>query len=119
VVNDLNSEVVVVLNVRPTTGILAVETPTIRITIGANDSVRTLVPVQSLANGTVPVELSLQSTAGAQVGETVTIPVTIRAGWEGLISISLAVLVGGTFAFGILRAIQRRRAENLVTETES
>jgi hypothetical protein len=119
VVNDLNSEVVVVLSVRPTTGILAVETPTIQLTIEANDSVRTLVPVQSLANGTVPVELSLQSTAGAQVGDTVTIPVTIRAGWEGLISISLAALVGGTFAFGILRAIQRRRAENLVKETVS
>ena len=119
VVNDLNSEVVVVLSVRPTTGILAVETPTIQLTIEANDSVRTLVPVQSLANGTVPVELSLQSAAGAQVGDTVTIPVTIRAGWEGLISISLAALVGGTFAFGILRAIQRRRAENLVKETVS
>lgn len=119
VVNDLNSAVVVVLSVGPTTGILAVETPTIRLTIDANDTVRTLVPVQSLANGTVPVELSLQSTAGAQVGDTVTIPVTIRAGWEGLISISLAALVGGTFAFGILRAIQRRRAENLVKEAVS
>lgn len=119
IVNDLNSEVVVVLKVRPTTGILAVETPLVRVTVEANDSVRTLVPVQSLANGTVPVELSLQSTAGSQVGDIVTIPVTIRAGWEGLISVSLAVLVGGIFAFGILRAIQRQRGGNLAKETVS
>jgi hypothetical protein len=119
VVNDLNSDVVVVLRVRPTTGILAVEEPEVRLTITAGGSVRTLVPVQSLANGTVPVEFSLLSSSGVPVGETVTIPVTIRAGWEGFISIALAIAVGGTFAFGIVRAIQRRRAEKLVKDSVS
>jgi hypothetical protein len=50
------------------------------------------------------------------VGETVTIPVTIRAGWEGIISVGLAIVVGGTFAFGLMRAIQRRRADKRAIE---
>jgi hypothetical protein len=111
VVNDLSSDVVVILAVRPTTGILAVETPQVRLTIAPGDAVRALIPVQSLANGTVPVEFALFSSGGDPVGETVTIPVTIRAGWEGIISIGLAIIVGGTFAFGLIRAIQRRRAD--------
>jgi hypothetical protein len=116
VVNDLSSDVVVILAVRPTTGILAVETPQIRLTIAPGDAIRTLIPVQSLANGTVPVEFALFSAGGDPVGETVTIPVTIRAGWEGIISIGLAIVVGGTFAFGLMRAIQRRRADKRAIE---
>jgi hypothetical protein len=116
VVNDLSSDVVVILAVRPTTGILAVETPQIRLTIAPGDAIRTLIPVQSLANGTVPVEFALFSAGGDPVGETVTIPVTIRAGWEGIISVGLAIVVGGTFAFGLMRAIQRRRADKRAIE---
>ena len=116
VVNDLNSDVVVTLFVRPTTAILAVEEPLTRVLVNADSSSRVFVPVQSLANGTVLVEMSLLGSEGNQIGELVTIPITIRAGWEGLISIGLAVLVGGTFAFGLVRAIQRRRSEKLATE---
>jgi len=109
VINDLPSEVRVTLQVRPTTGILAVETPRIDLLVPASSAVRTLVPVQSLANGTTPVEFTLLSLGEEPLGEVVTIPITIRAGWEGFISLSLAILVGGTFTFGVIRAIQRRR----------
>lgn len=109
--NDLPSDIFVTLSVRPTTAILAIETPTIDLLIPANSSVRALIPVQSLANGTTPVEFTLLSQAGDTVGDVVTIPITIRAGWEGVISLVLAALVGGTFAFGMIRAIQRRRKE--------
>jgi len=108
--NDLTSSVVVTLQVRPTTGILAVEEPLTRVEIAPESSLRVFVPVQSLANGSVPVEFSLFSAGGQLVGEVVTIPVTIRAGWEGVISFALAGLVGGVFTFGLIRAIQRRRA---------
>ena len=112
VLNDLDSIVVVELLVRPTTGILAVENPRITLSIPAQGSARALVAVQSLANGTVPVELRLESMGGEPISEMVVIPVTIRAGWEGLITISLAIVVGGTFTFGLVRAIQRRRRES-------
>ena len=109
-INDLESSVVVSLLVRPTTGILAVEEPLTRVDIEANSSTRVFVPVQSLANGSVLVEFSLFSASGEPVGEVVTVPVTIRAGWEGIISAGLALLVGGVFTFGLIRAIQRRRS---------
>jgi hypothetical protein len=98
------------LRVRPTTGILAVEQPITQVEIAPESSIRVFVPVQSLANGSVPVEFSLLSAGGQLVGEIVTIPVTIRAGWEGVISFALAGLVGGVFTFGLIRAIQRRRS---------
>lgn len=116
IVNDLPSDVVVTLQVRPTTGILAVEQPLTPVAIGAQSSARVFVPVQSLANGTVPVELSLIGARGEAVGQSVIVPITIRAGWEGVISITLAALVGGIFAFGLVRAIQRRRAERVDQE---
>ncbi len=109
--NDLESSVIVTLQVRPTTGILAVEEPLTRVEIPASSSTRVFVPVQSLANGTVSVEFTLFSAGGDQVGDRVTVPVTIRAGWEGVISIALAALVGGVFTFGLVRAIQRRRSQ--------
>jgi hypothetical protein len=109
--NDLASSVVVTLQVRPTTGILAVEEPLTRVEIAPESSTRVFIPVQSLANGSVAVEFSLFSASGQLVGEVVTIPVTIRAGWEGVISFALAGLVGGVFLFGLIRSIQRRRAQ--------
>jgi len=117
VANSLGSDAIVKLVVRPATGILAVETTSVRLTVPAEGSIRTLIPVQSLANGTVNVDFVLVGPNGEQVGQTVTIPVTIRAGWEGIISLVLAVAVGGTFAFGIVRAIQRRRREKAEAET--
>jgi hypothetical protein len=116
VANTLPSNVTVTLVVKPTTGILAVETPETILSIPAEGSVRTVVPVKALANGTVTVDFILQGPNGEQVGEIVSTPVTIRAGWEGVISLALAVVVGGTFAFGLVRAIQRRRQEVLLKE---
>ncbi len=109
--NDLPSDVRVTLVVRPTTGILALENPRVDLLVPAGSAARTLVPVQSLANGTTPVEFTLISQSGEQIGDVVTIPITIRAGWEGIISLVLAIVVGGTFTFGLIRAIQRRRRD--------
>lgn len=119
VINDLGSTVVVTLRVRPTTAILAVEEPLTTLTIEGGTSTRVFVPIQSLTNGTVPVEFSLLRADGQDIGTPVMIPVTLRAGWEGVISGALALIVGGTFAFGIVRAIQRRRAENAAAKEVS
>jgi len=114
--NDLETPVVVTLEVQPTTGILAVEEPLIKVEIEASSSRTVVVPVQSLANGTVPVQFTLSSVYGEPIGQDVTIPVTIRAGWEGVISVGLAMLIGGIFTFGIFRALQRRRATRISSD---
>jgi hypothetical protein len=115
-VNDFNSDVSVVLSVRPATAILAIEEPLTSVLISRESSTRVFIPVQSLANGTVSVELSLLGPDGNPIGELVTVPITIRAGWEGVISVGLALLVGGPFALVIVRAVQRRRSEKVPKE---
>ncbi len=108
--NDLPSAVTVQLVVSPSRGNLRVEQPTLSVVVPAESFRRVSVPVRSLANGTVPVELSLTNSLGLPLGESVTLPVTIRAGWESVITVGLAVIIGLVFAIGIYRAVQRRMA---------
>lgn len=109
--NNLPSAVTVQLTVSPSRGILRVERPTVSVVIPADSFQRVSVPVRSLANGTVPVELSLSNSLGSPLGETVDLPVTIRAGWENVITVGLAAVIGLVFAIGIYRAVQRRVRE--------
>ena len=112
--NQLPSPVTVQLVVSPSRGILRVEQPTISVVVPADSFQRVSVPVRSLANGTVPVDIGLTNSVGAPLGESVTIPITIRAGWEGVITIGLAAVIGLVFAAGIYRAIQRRMRGEVV-----
>ena len=107
--NELPSSVTVQLSVKPTRGLLRVEQSQISVVIPANSFQRVSVPVRSLANGVAPVELSLTNSLGDTLSEPVNLQVTIRAGWESVITIALAIIVGLVFAFGIYRAIQRQR----------
>jgi len=106
--NSLPTDVHVELVVQPTRGLLRVEQTRIDVQVPANSFQRVSVPVRSLANGVAPVEISLNNALGEQIGETVSIQVTVRAGWESVITIGLAAIVSLVFAFGIYRAIQRR-----------
>ena len=106
--NTLPTDVHVELVVQPTRGLLRVEQTRIDVQVPANSFQRVGVPVRSLANGVAPVEISLNNALGEQVGEAISIQVTVRAGWESVITIGLAAVVGLIFAFGIYRAIQRR-----------
>jgi len=106
--NSLPTDVHVELVVQPTRGLLRVEQTRIDVQVPANSFQRVSVPVRSLANGVAPVEISLNNALGEQIGETISIQVTVRAGWESVITIGLAAIVGLVFAFGIYRAIQRR-----------
>ncbi len=106
--NSLPTPVHVELVVKPTRGLLRVEQTRVDVQVPANSFQRVGVPVRSLANGVAPVEISLNNALGEQVGETISIQVTVRAGWESVITISLAVVIIAVFAFGLYRAIQRR-----------
>ena len=108
--NELPSSVTIQLSVKPTRGLLRVEKSQVSVVVPANSFQRVSVPVRSLANGVAPVELSLTNSLGDTLSEPVNLQVTIRAGWESVITISLAIIVGLVFAFGIYRAIQRQRS---------
>lgn len=107
--NDLRSAVRVQLTVSPQRAIISVESPTVSVTIPAETTQRVSIPITALASGTVPLTLSLHSIAGEPIGLPVDLPVTIRAGWENIITGVLALVVGIVFAVGIYRAVQRRR----------
>ena len=108
--NDLRSTVRVQLVVSPQRAIIRVDEPVINVTIPAESSIRVSVPITALASGTVPVSLSLQSIGGEPLSEPFDLRVTIRAGWENVITGVLALLIGIVFAVGIYRAVQKRRA---------
>ena len=107
--NDLRSTVRVQLVVSPQRAIIRVDEPVIDVTIPAESSIRVSVPITALASGTVPVSLSLQSVGGEPLSEPFDLRVTIRAGWENVITGVLALLIGIVFAVGIYRAVQKRR----------
>jgi hypothetical protein len=109
--NDLRSTVRVQLVVTPQRAIIRADDPVIDVTIPAESTVRISVPITALASGTVPVSFSLQSIGGEPVSEPFNLSVTIRAGWENVITGVLAVLLGIVFAVGIYRAIQKRREQ--------
>jgi hypothetical protein len=112
--NDLRSTVRVKLLVQPQRGILRVENPLIDVVIPAQSAASVRIPVTSLASGTAPIALTLQSFSGDQISDPVDISVTIRAGWENVITGVLALVLGIVFAVGIYRAVQRRRTTKSV-----
>jgi hypothetical protein len=107
--NDLRSTVRVQLAIQPQRAIVGVETPLIDVVIGAESVQNVRIPITALASGTAPLLLRLQSVSGDPIGDPVELMVTIRAGWENVITGVLAALIGIVFAVGIYRAIQRRR----------
>lgn len=115
--NDLPTDVQVTLSVQPRRGILRVEESNVTVSIPAQSFARVGVPVRSLANGTVEVDLSLGNALGEVIGEPVSVEVTIRAGWEGVISFALASIIGLVFAVGLYRAIQKRLREQKSLES--
>jgi hypothetical protein len=107
--NDLRSTVRVQLVVSPQRAIVRVDEPVIDVTIPAESSIRVSVPITALASGTVTVSLGLQSIGGEPLSDPFDLRVTIRAGWENVITGVLALLIGIVFAVGIYRAVQKRR----------
>jgi hypothetical protein len=115
--NDLRSTVRVQLVVTPQRAFVGVENPIIPVTIPGESTQRVSIPITALASGTAPLTLSLRNASGEQIAEPIDIQVTIRAGWENVITGVLAALIGIVFAVGIYRAIQRRRHPENSTST--
>ncbi len=107
--NDLRSTVRVQLVVTPQRAIVSVDDPRIDVVVPADSVQRVSIPVTALASGTVLLTMVVEDRAGNQISEPVELQVTIRAGWENIITGVLAIAIGIVFAVGIYRAVQRRR----------
>lgn len=107
--NDTASAAVVYLRVVPSNFNLSVEKNNVPVTIQPNSQQRVTVPVQSLANGKVMLTLSLSSKQDVAISDPTQIAITVRAGWETVITAVFAAAVVLLFGGGIYRSIRRRR----------
>jgi len=107
--NSLTQPVTVNVSVTARSAVLAVEEPTVAITIEPDSQKRASIPVQSLSNGTAIINVSISSPAGVPVGTTSTVRINVYAGWETPITVAIGVVVFLVFGLGIARTILRRR----------
>jgi hypothetical protein len=110
--NDLDQAVTVYVSLQPSLPLVSVEDDRVAVTIEPGAQGKATVPVQSLSNGTVDIAVSLRTASDVRVGQTSHVQVDVRAGWEGPVTIVLAILVVLLFGFGIFRTVVKRRAAN-------
>ncbi|MGC5172465.1 DUF6049 family protein [Microbacterium sp. DT81.1] len=107
--NDLPYPVNVVLYAEPDDPRLVV-TPQTQVLASAAANTRVQVPVEArVGSGEVVIELRLLSPTGVSIGETQSADVTVRADWEGIGLIILAVLIVAFLGLGVVRMVLRRR----------
>jgi len=107
--NDLPYPVTVQLLASPDDLRLEVQPVTV-VTALPNSNTRAEVPVQAqIGNGDVTLTLSLQSTVGVAIGQPQYADVHVRADWEGIGIVVLAILAGGLLVLGLVRTLLRRR----------
>ncbi|WP_425839275.1 DUF6049 family protein [Microbacterium sp. PA5] len=107
--NDLPWPVTLVLVTEPNDPRLVVQATT-EVAAGAEQTTRVDVPVQArVGSGESSIDLHLRSTSMVPIGETTTIVVTVRAEWETVGIVVMAVLVGGLFVLGVIRTVMRLR----------
>ncbi len=107
--NDLPYPVQVVLRAQSEDLRLEVQQATsVRVEASSNAPVE--IPVVSrVGSGELTVRLSLASRTGEPVGNTTTVAVNVRADWEGIGIVVLALIVTLLLVLGVIRTIRRRR----------
>jgi hypothetical protein len=107
--NGLDQPVTVYISVRPTTPMLTVENPRVKITIDSDTQRKALIPVQSVSNGEVDLRIGLHRADDGLIGATKTVRITVQAGWETPVTFGIAILVFVIFILGFYRTIAKRR----------
>lgn len=109
--NDLPYPVTVVMEASPSNGRLSIS-GSVTQEIAADSRATVLVPVQSqIGNGDVTLRLQLFSTSGQAIGDQSFVGVNVRADWEGIGAVVLALLVALLFVSGVIRMVLGRRAK--------
>lgn len=109
--NDLPYPVTVIMQASPSNGRLSIS-GSVKQEIAADSRATVLVPVQAqIGNGDVTLRVQLFSPTGQAIGDQSFVGVNVRADWEGIGAIALAVLVGLLFVSGVLRMVLGRRAK--------
>ena len=108
--NDLPYPVNLILYTTPDNLRLDVQRAT-PVVAGAASNTRVEVPVQArVGNGEVTLSLQLRSRASVAIGQGATVEVNVRAEWESVGIVVLAVVVGGLLLLGVVRTVLRLRS---------
>jgi len=113
--NSLPYPATVTLSASPDDLRLSVDPQTV-VTLAAADSTGgsntpVEVPVRArIANGEVQITLSLHGPTGEPIGGQEIVDVKVRADWENVGLVLMAVLVAGFLTIGVIRTVRRRRA---------
>ncbi|MGO1593196.1 MAG: DUF6049 family protein [Ancrocorticia sp.] len=67
------------------------------------------VPVEARGSGNVQVEVRILDPAGNVIGPSQTVQIRVRADWENVGTLVIAVGLAGIFSFGIVRSLRRGR----------
>jgi hypothetical protein len=117
--NDLSQPVTVFVEIKPSLPLIAVENSRVPLTVEPGSQAKASVRVRSLSNGEVDLAVSLHTKSEIEVGEPTHVQLSVRAGWEGPVTIAIAVIVVLVFAFGIARTVIKRRAQHASDELAS
>lgn len=108
--NDLPWPVSVVMVARPGDPRLIVQTTTI-VDVGASQTARVQVPVEArVGSGESTLTLQLRSPSMIAVSDPVPVAIAVRAEWESVGIIVMAVLVGGLLVLGVVRTVRKIRS---------
>lgn len=107
--NDLEWPVSLVAIAQPRDPRLIVQTTT-DVEAGAAQNTRIEIPVESrIASGETTLDLRLLGPTDATIGEPVSVAVSVRAEWEGVGIVVMAVGIAGLLIAGAVRTIKRLR----------
>lgn len=107
--NGLPQRATVYVTVTPSNPSLSVVNERVELVVPALGQARAIVPVESVANGSVTLTVSIASATGAAVASPAFLDLNVQAGWETAITGTFAVLVGLVFVGGIIRTVLKRR----------
>jgi Na+/glutamate symporter len=106
----------VYVTVTPSNPSLSIEDQRVELVVPANGQARAIVPVESVANGSVTLTVAIASGSGDSVAAPAFLDLNVQAGWETAITGTFGVLVGLVFIGGIVRTILKRRRARSATE---
>ena len=113
--STLPQRATVYVTVTPSNPSLSIEDQRVELVVPANGQARAIVPVESVANGSVTLTVSIASATGDSVAAPAFLDLNVQAGWETAITGTFGVLVGLVFIGGIVRTILKRRRARSAT----
>ena len=112
--NDFDTEVRVIVNVRPNT--LQVVMPSaVEITIPAQTTVNAKIPITATSDGDVIIDAWLTTFSGLKFGRVVKLQVAVNEDVELYLILGFGSLVGFLIVIGVIRTLRRKTIENQVT----